>query len=77
MKVLFIIPIKKSDVTPSGKNKEKAVVIDGDSVVRNVPSLNLNQSLKEHLSVKKSFLGAKQSGKNNSMIQTKIAASSC
>ena len=58
MKVLIIIWIKKNDVTPTEKTKKKAVVTVGDSIVRNVPSRSLNQSLKEYFSVVKSFPGA-------------------
>ena len=36
----------------------KTVVIVGDSIVRNVPSRSLNQSLKEYFSIVKSFPGA-------------------
>ena len=49
---------KKNDVTPTEKTKKKTVVIVGDSIVRNVPSRSLNQSLKEYFSVVKSFPGA-------------------
>ena len=49
---------KKNDVTPTEKTKKKAVVTVGDSIVRNVPSRSLNQSLKEYFSVVKSFPGA-------------------
>ena len=49
---------KKNDVTPTEKTKKKTVVIVGDSIVRNVPSRSLNQSLKEYFSVAKSFPGA-------------------
>ena len=41
-----------------GSCKYRSVVIVGDSVVRNVPSRSLNQSLKEYFSVVKSFPGA-------------------
>ena len=58
MKVLIIIRIKKNEVTPTKKTKKKTVVIVGDSIVRNVPSRSLNQSLKEYFSVVKSFPGA-------------------
>ena len=44
---------KKNDVTPTEKTKKKTVVIVGDSIVRNVPSRSLNQSLKEYFSVAK------------------------
>ena len=37
----------------------KTVVIVGDSIVRNVPSRSLNQSLKGYFSIVKSLLGAK------------------
>ena len=37
---------KKNDVTPTEKTKKKTVVIVDDSIVRNVPSRSLNQSLK-------------------------------
>ena len=43
---------------PTEKTKKKTVVIVGDSIVRNVPSRNLNQSLKEYFSIVKSFPGA-------------------
>ena len=49
---------KKNDVTPTEKTKKKTVVIVADSIVRNVPSRILNQSLKEYFSVVKSFPGA-------------------
>ena len=49
---------KKNDITPTEKTKKKTVVIVGDSIVRNVPSRNLNQSLKEYFSIVKSFPGA-------------------
>ena len=49
---------KKNDVTPTEKTKKKTVVIVGDSIVRNVRSRSLNQSLKEYFSVVKSFPGA-------------------
>ena len=49
---------KKNDVTPTEKTKKKTVVIVGDSIVRNVPSRSLNESLKEFFSVAKSFPGA-------------------
>ena len=49
---------KKIDVTPTEKTKKKTVVIVGDSIVRNVPSRSLKQSLKEYFSVVKSFPGA-------------------
>ena len=44
--------------SPTEKTKKKTVVIVGDSIVRNVPSRSLNQSLKEYFSVVKSFPGA-------------------
>ena len=50
---------KKSDVTPIKKTKKKTVVIVGNSIVPNVPSHSLNQSLKEFFSVVKSFPGVK------------------
>ena len=40
------------------KNKNETVVIVRDSVIRNVPSRSLNQSLKEYFGVVKSFPGA-------------------
>ena len=40
------------------KNKNKTVVIVRDSIVRNVPSRSLNQSLKEYFGFAKSFPGA-------------------
>ena len=40
------------------KNKNESVVIVRDSVIRNVPSRSLNQSLKEYFGVVKSFPGA-------------------
>ena len=43
---------------PTEKTKKKTVVIVGDSIVRNVHSRSLNQSLKEYFSVVKSFPGA-------------------
>ena len=49
---------KKKNVTPTEKTKKKTVVIVGDSIVRNVPSRSLNQSLKEYFSVVKSFPSA-------------------
>ena len=49
---------KKIDVMPTEKTKKKTVVIVSDSIVRNVPSRSLNQSLKEYFSVVKSFPGA-------------------
>ena len=49
---------KKNDVTPTEKTNKKTVVIVGDSIVRNVPSRSLNQSLKEYFSVVKWFPGA-------------------
>ena len=49
---------KKNNVTPTEKTKKKTVVIVGDSIVRNVPSRSLNESLKEFFSVAKSFPGA-------------------
>ena len=36
----------KNDITPAEKTKKKTVVIVGDSIVRNVRSRSLNQSLK-------------------------------
>ena len=57
MKVLFIIQIKKIDVTPTKKIKNKTIVIVGESIVQNVSSRSLNQSLKEYFSVVKSFPG--------------------
>ena len=50
---------KKSDVTPIKKTKKKTVVIVGNSIVPNVPSHSLNQSLKEFFSVVKSFPSVK------------------
>ena len=49
---------KKKYVRPTEKTKKKTVVIVGDSIVRNVPSRSLNQSLKEYFSVATSFPGA-------------------
>ena len=49
---------KKNDVKSTEKTKKKTFVIVGDSIVRNVPSRSLNQSLKEYFSVVKSFPGA-------------------
>ena len=40
------------------KSKKKTVVLLGGSIVRNVPSRSLNQSLKEYFSAVKSFPGA-------------------
>ena len=57
MKVLYIIQIKKIDVTPTKKIKNKTIVIVGESIVQNVSSRSLNQSLKEYFSVVKSFPG--------------------
>ena len=37
---------KRNDITPAEKTKKKTVVIVGDSIVRNVRSRSLNQSLK-------------------------------
>ena len=45
-------------VTPPKSKQKKTVVIVGDSIVRNVPSRSLNQSLKDYFSVVKSFPGA-------------------
>ena len=49
---------KKNDITPTEKTKKKTVVIVVDSIVQNVPSRSLNQSLKEYFSIVKSFPGA-------------------
>ena len=49
---------KKNDIRPTEKTKKKTVVIVGDSIVRNIPSRSLNQSLKEYFSIVKPFPGA-------------------
>ena len=49
---------KKNNVTPTEKIKKKTAAKVGDSIVRNVPSRSLNQSLKEYFSIVKSFPGA-------------------
>ena len=55
----------KNDLTPTEKTKKKADIIVGDSIVRNVPSRSLTQSLKECFSIVKSFpLVATQHMKN-------------
>ena len=58
MKALVTIWIKNGDITPTEKSKKKTAVIVGDSIVWNVPSRSLNQSLKEYFSIVKSFPGA-------------------
>ena len=57
MKALVIIR-KKNDITPAEKIKKKTDVIVGDSIVQNVLSRSLNQSIKEYFSTVKSFPGA-------------------
>ena len=57
MKALVTIWIKNGDITPTEKSKKKTAVIVGDSIVWNVPSRSLNQSLKEYFSIVKSFPG--------------------
>ena len=48
---------KKNDIALTEKRKKKTVVIVGDSIVRNVPSRSLNQSLKEYFRIVKPFPG--------------------
>ena len=48
---------KKNDIALTEKGKKKTVVIVGDSIVRNVPSRSLNQSLKEYFRIVKPFPG--------------------
>ena len=57
MKALVTIQIK-NDITPTEKTKKKNCCIVGDSIVQNVPSRSLNQSLKEYFSVVKLSPGA-------------------
>ena len=47
----------KNNVTPTEKTKKKTAAKVGDSIVRNVPSRSLNQSLKEYFRIVKPFPG--------------------
>ena len=53
----FIFCVVSVEVTQRTKEKETGVIA-GDSIIRNIHSRSLNESLKESLSIVKSFLGA-------------------